>query len=101
MTITVKITFLVGSNVRKSTLPSLPPCYLCGETAGDQHRNDDAENIEFMIRLARTEEGCSTHTTRSGFKLENPQLPRIGEPDLARIEAGGYPMGSTHPCHKD
>ena len=50
---------------------------------------------------ARTEEGCSTHTTRSGFKLENPQLPRIGEPDLARTEAGGYPMGSTHPCHKD
>ena len=43
------IEILVGSNVGKSTLPSLPPCYLCGETAGDQHRNDDAENIEFMI----------------------------------------------------
>ena len=43
------IEILVGSNVGKSTLPSLPPCYLCGETTGDQQRNDDAENIEFMI----------------------------------------------------
>ena len=31
------IEILVGSNVGKSTLPlpSLPPCYLYGETAGD------------------------------------------------------------------